>query len=243
MIIEDVGILASSSNRTKFYLHQMIKNKLLPSFVLFMGDPSEVVSEEKTHKSKGKDNDKSVLSEYKGFDLSIPLLDLLEKYNIPVRIVHAINPNNKEVVNALKEFKQSIIIYSGPGGIILRKEILGIGKQFLHIHTGLVPHYRGSTTIYYSLINEGVCGATAFFIDENIDTGPVVRQKNYPAPDDRTTIDHYYDPFIRSELLIEVLQYYTDTDRFTVDSQEDAASETYYIIHPTLKHIAILGGN
>ena len=243
MILKDVGMLAVSSNRTKFYLHQMIKYELLPSFVLYMDSPSDITPEERAIKARANDNDKAKLPKYNGFDMNVSVLDLLADYKIPSRVVPATDPNLDEVVEALKGLKQSIIIYSGPGGAILKKEILTIGKRFLHIHPGLLPQYRGSTTIYYSLINEGTCGATALFLDKKIDAGPVIRKRSFPAPDDRATIDLHYDSFIRSELLIDVLQCYAKTGAFSTEHQEVGAGETYYIIHPVLKHIAIMGSN
>ena len=243
MILDDIGMLAVPSNRTKFYLHQMIKHKLLPSSVLYMADPLGVTPEKRTVKVSAKGNSESALPTYKGFNLSVRVLDLLDSYEIPTRTVPVVDPNSDEMVEALEECKQSIIIYSGPGGGILRKRILNIGKRFLHIHPGLLPYYRGSTTVYYSLINEGSCGATALFLDKKIDTGPVVRKQSFPAPHDRTIVDLYYDPFIRSELLIDVLHHYVENGTFPTEQQDVSVGETYYIIHPVLKHIAILGGS
>lgn len=238
MIIEDVGMLAVFSNRTKFYLLQMIKQQLLPSFVIYMSNSFNVVPEKKSISGGSGFNTEELLA-YQGFDLSSSVPDLLKDHNIPYKVVPVCNPNSKEVVEAISELNQSIIIYSGSGGAILRKNILNIGKRFLHIHSGILPQYRGSTTLYYSLINEGTCGATALFLDEEIDTGPVVRKRYFQAPEERTLIDLYYDPFIRSELLIEVLRYYTENGDFPVESQESKDGETYFIIHPVLKHIAI----
>lgn len=59
----------------------------------------------------------------------------------------------------------------------------------------------------------------------------------------RTLIDLYYDPFIRSEPLIDVLRYYAENGDFPVESQESIDGETYFIIHPVLKHIAIGSSN
>ena len=41
---------------------------------------------------------------------------------------------------------------------------LNIEKKFLHVHGGYLPDYKGSTTNYYSLINENTIGASAIFL-------------------------------------------------------------------------------
>ena len=55
----------------------------------------------------------------------------------------------------LKEAGPEIIIYSGYGGVILKEKVLSQGKKFLHVHGGFLPQYKGSTTNYYSILNEG----------------------------------------------------------------------------------------
>ena len=48
--------------------------------------------------------------------------------------------------------------------VLLKEKILDTGKKFLHIHGGYLPDYKGSTTNYYSLINENTIGASAIFL-------------------------------------------------------------------------------
>jgi len=234
-------MLAVSSNRTKLYILQMAKHQVLPARVVYMEIPSESTPEsqavEREAESGGTTNDN-----YHGFDLSVPVPDLLETLGVPFVSVDSLDPNSELVVNAVAQCQQSILIYSGPGGAILRKQILSTGKRFLHTHSGILPFFRGSTTVYYSLLKEGDCGATAFFMDEQIDTGHLIRTQRFPAPQDRTTIDLYYDPLIRSQLLVEVLQEYVRSGEMPLVPQDSLVGDTYYIIHPVLKHIAILAG-
>jgi len=76
---------------------------------------------------------------------------------------------------------------------------------------------------------------------QNFETGPLLARATYPPPANRTTIDQGYDPYIRSDLLIRVLLHYEETGKFPEpQSQRADQGETFYIIHPVLKHIAIL---
>ena len=97
--------------------------------------------------------------------------------------------------------------------------------------------------MYYSLLMNGNCGVTALFLDEQIDTGPVVETHDYAAPSDRTEIDYGYDPYIRSDLLVRVLRGYLDSGEFCTEQQRTDKGETYFIMHPVLRHVAILGAN
>lgn len=239
MILQEIGMLAVSSNRTKLYLQQMAKYKLFVSYVLYMEDPLAVTPEAQAL-TRMSTEQRAIQSDVREFDVDVSVITLLETYNIPYQRVNSLDPNSDLVVKAVAKCPQSILIYSGPGGIILSKQILDTGKQFLHVHSGILPYYRGSTTPYYQLLKDGNCGATAFVIGEGIDTGMVIRKRTFPAPEDRTTIDMYYDPLIRSELLIETLKEYAKCGEMPLEPQDTGVGETYFIIHPVLKHIAIL---
>ncbi|MBT8363651.1 MAG: CDP-glycerol glycerophosphotransferase family protein, partial [Deltaproteobacteria bacterium] len=104
-----------------------------------------------------------------------------------------------------------------------------------------LPSYRGSTTVYYSLLNDRNCGVSAILLSKNIDEGPLVGRRTYPPPPADVDIDYVYDGVIRSNLLISVLQDYIEKGYFPDIYQQDAnEGYTYYVIHPVLKHLAIL---
>lgn len=238
MILSDVGMLAAESNRTRLYLQQMVRHQLFPAMVILMEDSTQKTPEGLAVERMGQQNE--LYSNGEEFDLSISIRDYLDANSIPYQILPWLDPNNSEVIRAVADCSPSILIYSGPGGAILRHNILSTGKQFLHIHPGYLPGFGGSTTIYYSLIKENLCGVSAFFLTDKIDAGPIIRRDVYPPPADRTTIDLWYDPFIRSDLLVKVLKDYVKTGEMETKPQPKGGGETYFIIHPVLKHIAIL---
>ena len=236
MILDEVGLLAVDSDRTKSYIHQMIVRQVLPAYVIYMADEIHVDLESRSanHHTEQTSNDVN------GFDSDMCITQVLSDNDIPYQIVSNRDPNSEEVLKLVQESTQSIFVYSGPGGAILGDRILSTGKNFVHVHPGIVPYYRGSTTLYYSLLNDGNCGATIFYMDTQIDTGPVIMKRAFTAPDDRTTIDTQYDPLIRAKLLVDVLQEYARTGTLPSEPQNTHVGETYFIIHPVLKHLAIL---
>ena len=76
-------------------------------------------------------------------------------------------------------------------------------------------------------------------MDKNLDTGPILFQKKFQKPNHKY-LDDVFDPYIRSETLIELLSHKTYTPFTEPIKQNPADGETYHIIHPVLKHIAIL---
>ena len=79
----------------------------------------------------------------------------------------------------------------------------------------------------------------SIFLNHEIDSGPIIVRKKFPAPNNRTKIDHLHDNALRSKVLIETLNKlnYNDEYKFVETSE---SGETYFVIHPVLKHIAIL---
>lgn len=56
-----------------------------------------------------------------------------------------------------------------------------------NLHASLLPHYRGAAPINWAIINgEDRTGVTTFFIDEAIDTGAIILQKETPIYADDT---------------------------------------------------------
>lgn len=54
-----------------------------------------------------------------------------------------------------------------------------------NLHASLLPLYRGAAPIHWAIINgENKTGVTTFFIDEKIDTGEIIFQKEIPIYDD-----------------------------------------------------------
>lgn len=56
-----------------------------------------------------------------------------------------------------------------------------------NLHASLLPDYRGAAPIHWAIINgEQKTGVTTFFIDENIDTGAIILQKETGIREDET---------------------------------------------------------
>ncbi|MEK9132850.1 MAG: formyltransferase family protein [Patescibacteria group bacterium] len=149
--------------------------------------------------------------------------------------------NADHVSDQIIKAQPKLIIYSGYGGQIVGKKILDTKIPVLHVHGGFLPYYKGSTTIYYSLLKDHECGASAILLSSRIDSGVIVKRKKYPAPKSGTDIDYVYDNEIRADLLVTVLEEWQKHGDFSEKIKQDENGGTmYYVIHPVLKHLAIL---
>ena len=243
MRLNDIGMIAGDTSRSRAYLQALARNALLPNFVLVLEDASDKplpgqISPSASESGRVVDVDDCWSEAH--FDSSRPIKTLLDEFSIAYEVSASRDINDPSVVEAIRRRAESAFIYSGFGGALLRKDVLSTGKQFLHVHGGYLPDYKGSTTNYYSLIAEGMLGASAIFMSEEIDCGPVLLRRKFPPPRNRLAIDHIYDSGARAKVLVETLQNYLKCGGWKFELPDNIGGETYYIIHPVLKHIAIL---
>lgn len=217
-------MVAADTTRTRLYLIELIKNNLLPSKILLLLNEGT-----------------ELLPGQKAFDTKDKLIKLIKGAGIEYSIASNGDINSDKVVSEIESMPEQVFIFSGYGGVLLRDNVLGTGKSFLHIHGGYLPDYKGSTTNYYSLIQENKIGASAIFLTKNIDSGPILLRKKFQAPKDRKNIDHVSDSEVRALVLIECLQNYVDSGEWSFESEHNDEGESFYIIHPVLKHLAIIG--
>ncbi len=173
-------------------------------------------------------------------DLAESLTETLARMAMPYVLVRDKDINSPAMAETISKIKQKYIIYSGYGGAILRQHLFRLGKEYLHVHAGLLPKYRGSTTAYYSILRESAIGATAIFLSEGIDQGDILYQEAFPLPDFPVDIDYVYEPWTRARVLARTLRHYVENGlTFTAIEQPVEDAETYFIIHPVLKHLAM----
>lgn len=85
--------------------------------------------------------------------------------------------NNEDIVAEIVELKPDLLVCYGAS--LIRSKLTQTFKgNFINIHLGLSPYYKGSGTNIWPLINKEphMVGATFMHIDEGIDTGEIVHQ-------------------------------------------------------------------
>lgn len=148
--------------------------------------------------------------------------------------------NAEGVRERLRSVKPRVVIYSGLGGELVRAEVLAASGAFLHVHSGWLPDKRGSTTLYYSLLEDEQIGVTALLLDPAIDTGPFLARKRFAFPPPGVDVDHLYDGAVRANVVTEVARHLATHGELPPPTNQVAHHTPYYIIHPVLKHLALL---
>ncbi|OGT98228.1 MAG: hypothetical protein A2X80_06650 [Geobacteraceae bacterium GWB2_52_12] len=231
--IADISLLIQPSLRSIAYLRVFESLGLVPAEVILLegaiGNMGELRIEDARY---GYSTD--------FFKIDPDILDLLDGACSVVRVASR-DINSGLVHEALSKCITKDIIFSASG--ILAREAFSLGKRFIHVHPGSLPHYRGSTCFYYSLLERGLVGSTAFFMDEQIDTGEIIAASEFSVnyaiqQGQRFFMDYILDPHIRSMTLKKVLAAYLEKDNIPSYPQPPSERPTYYIMHPLLRRLA-----
>jgi methionyl-tRNA formyltransferase len=221
----DFAILLSDSARARSYIQHLCNSGLIPSQVLLTPGqwtpPEYLVSKKEI-----------------GFDFLEPISVTIKKHRLHVINCETQDINAQDTIEKIKSVRGKFLIFGGVGGQILKKEVLSQGLPILHIHPGIVPYFRGSTTIYYSALTEKKAGASAFFFSEKIDEGSIILTREFDLIKG-IDFDYIFDPEIRGLTLVDAVRI-LDKDMSTIKQNLEDRRLPYFIIHPVLKHIAML---
>ena len=94
--------------------------------------------------------------------------------------------NDKVLIDTLRKLEADIFVVVAFR--ILPKIIFSLSKKgAINLHGSLLPKYRGAAPIQHSLLNgDKLTGVSTFLIDSNLDTGPIILQKEIPIEDQDT---------------------------------------------------------
>ena len=86
--------------------------------------------------------------------------------------------NSKDSLDILKQLKPDLLI-SIAGNEIFKEDLINLApKGCLNLHTAMLPKYRGLMPTFWALKNkEKHIGVSVFFVDEGIDSGPIIFQE------------------------------------------------------------------
>lgn len=89
--------------------------------------------------------------------------------------------NHQSSLDVLRGLKPDLLI-SIAGNQIFKKTLIDLApKGCINLHTALLPKYRGLMPSFWVLKNnEKETAASIFFVDEGIDSGPIIVQKKIP---------------------------------------------------------------
>ncbi len=110
--------------------------------------------------------------------LSSPsIAKILEQHKVPLIPLEG-SVNAKKNLEILKNYNPDLLISIG-GNQIFKLPLIQLAKKgCLNLHTALLPKYRGLMPSFWVLKNdEKHTGVSVFFVDEGIDSGPILVQE------------------------------------------------------------------
>ena len=205
------SIILSNNERSYEYLKLLISKKKYPNFIIHL-------DYKKDNKSKNK------------------IFSIIKKEKLNFKSFKGNSVDQGNIRKFLINLKDKIFVYSGYSAKIIKNKSILKKKFFLHSHTGKLPKYKGSTTIYYSLIEEKKIYCTTFIMNSQIDKGTILLTKKYPLLKNYKNIDNY-DNKIRAKNILYTLNNFNKLKK-NIKKYKDNYSH-YYIIHPILRYIAL----
>lgn len=95
---------------------------------------------------------------------------------------------NDEFKDEIKEINPDLVVVVSYG-VILPKSFLKIPKLgCINVHPSLLPKYRGSAPIQWAILNgDKTTGVTIMYLDEGMDSGDIIKQKEVEIGENETT--------------------------------------------------------
>lgn len=167
-------------------------------------------------------------------------IGLLSKFIYKNKLNHLLvfcktnNVNSLIISNKLKLERDKInIISTYPGEIVKNTKLLEL--KLIHCHPGDLPKFKGSTTIYYSIILEKKICVTILIMNKLIDEGKIIYKKYFNCPKNIKDIEKNFDNKIRALTLVEFLK----NNKIYIFKKSKYNFLPYYIAHPIIRQIAI----
>ena len=216
--------LGAPTIRTKCYLYYLKKHDLLPPKIYILASKEQKVYISKSNKLE--------------FDPQILFKNLIK--NIKSEVIYINSDVNKINVKSFFESeKNKYIIYSGLPGVILNEKFFKEKLKILHVHGGLLPKYKCSTTFYFSILQEDKIGMSSILLDSKIDTGQIIIRKNFNL-EYGVDIDYILDPYLRAKVLIQTVKKIILNEKKKLQTKiKNNITQPYFVIHPVLKYFAL----
>ena len=163
-------------------------------------------------------------------------INKLKKYpnKITFIFIKTNNINLKSVEQHIININSDYILFSGYNGEIVTNQNI-LKKNLIHCHPGLLPKYRGSTVIYYGLIEMQKIYVSIFNVSKNIDKGKVLFTKQFSLPKNLIDIEKNFDNQIRAKTLVTFLK----SKKTNIVAKSDKYINFYYIAHPIVRSIIL----
>ena len=120
-----------------------------------------------------------------------PVKALAEESGLPV--LQPARLKTTEAINWVKALQADLLVLAFVTDFVPNEMIEAVTHGGINYHPSLLPKYRGGSAINWAIINgEKKTGVTIHFIDNGIDTGPILLQKEVSIEPDDTLKSVYF---------------------------------------------------
>ena len=201
------GVILSNTVRSFVYLDNFLKYKTIPKLIII----------------------------YSKKNINQKIKKLLIKVDCNIKIIKSDNVNFTNIGKIALTSKIDNFIFSGYPGEIVKNKIFLNKINLIHSHSGLIPKYMGSTTIYYSILNEKKIHCSTFVMNKDVDQGTILLIKRYNLPR-KHKVDNY-DHIIRAKNLISLINQKNKKINFNKKITKKNIV-FFYKAHPVLRNLA-----
>lgn len=138
------------------------------------------------------------------------------------------NINDQSSIDFLKHHDPDVIAVCGT--TVIKPQVFTLSRKgTINIHCGIIPEYRSADPLFWALYNndQEKVGVTIHYVDEGIDTGPIIYQE--PVPVTRNdTLATLYAKSIRkgAELMSRAIDDFSRDQVRTIT--KDVAGKSHY---------------
>lgn len=167
------------------------------------------------------------------------LKEFTRDQNIPYLVVSDLN--HPKSLQILQSIKPDVIMFTGGG--LLRPPLLKTPRiGVLNCHTGILPQFRGMDVVEWTAVEEKVnsigFGVTLHFMDNGIDTGPILLKEKI-SPASNSTFEEVRAELeaLMVDLMIQGVRGLRDGSLVSIP-QVLSEGRQYFVMHPRVKMTA-----
>ena len=156
---------------------------------------------------------------------SAGVIDIAKKRNIDVQVIEskglAAGEFDRKAVELLVARGTELVILAGFMRIVGKPLIDAFPLRIMNIHPSLLPAFKGLDAQKQALeYGAKLAGCSVHFVDEGVDTGPIIVQRAVPLEDD-DTVDSLSERILAEEHLIypEAVKLFVE-DRLHIDGRK-----------------------
>jgi methionyl-tRNA formyltransferase len=150
---------------------------------------------------------------------SVP--EVLKRNGVPVLTLSG-SINESDSLELIRRYNPDLLI-SIAGNELFKKPLIELApKGCLNLHTALLPKYRGLMPSFWVLKNgEKVTGVSVFFVDEGIDSGPILVKKEIEIGEMTQEELIWKTKRLGMDAILEAIDKLNDDDVRVMDNNDD----------------------